>query len=58
MDYTIISINKLCLSFKDNWKIQYKLPTVDIWLDYDIYESTLVSFLALCGLNAEWRYKY
>jgi hypothetical protein len=52
-----ISIGELCDKYKDNWEIQYKLPDVDLWLEYNMITSSLKSLIALNQMNAEWRYR-
>lgn len=52
-----ITFVDLCNNYKDNWIIEYKFPEVDIWIDYDIKKSTLVSFIVLNQMNTLWRYR-
>ncbi len=57
MEWNNISFTDLCLRCKDNWNIQYKLPNVDIWLDYDIHKVSFVSFIVFCQMGVKWRYR-
>ena len=57
MEWNDISFINLCHYCKDNWIVQYKMPNVDIWLNYDIHKSTFISFIVFCQMEAEWRYR-
>lgn len=56
-EYTEITTIELFNNYKDNWEVQFKLPTVDLWLDYDMKTSSLISMIVFHQLGAVWRYK-
>jgi len=37
--------------------VQFKVPPVDIWCDYNMKTSSLKSIIALHQMNVKWRYK-
>lgn len=56
-DYTEITTYELLDNYKDKWEVQFKVPPVDIWCDYNMKTSSLKSIIALHQMNAKWRYK-
>lgn len=56
-DYTEITTYNLLDNYKDNWEVQFKVPSVDIWCDYNMKTSSLKSIIALHQMNVKWRYK-
>ena len=56
-DYTEITTYELLDNYKDKWEVQFKVPPVDIWCDYNMKTSSLKSIIALHQMNVKWRYK-
>lgn len=56
-DWINISFYSLCKDYKNDWLVQYCLPTNDLWLDYEMNDNSISSFIALYQLNVYWRYK-
>lgn len=56
-NYIEITTYELIDNYKDNWAVQFKIPPVDLWCDYDMKVSSLKSLIAFHQMNAEWRYR-
>jgi len=56
-DWKEITFEYLCDNYKDNWLLQCKFPKIDVWIDYDIKNATIISFISFKQMNVMWRYK-